>query len=75
MKGTRIMATCESSLAICPWCDEPVGADAVLFGAERMHPKCYEELGMELYRTEALAIINSKKNPPKIPNREIAHAM
>lgn len=69
----RIIMMCETS-AICPWCDEPVGADAIQYGSERMHPKCHEELGMELHHTEVLAIINSKKNPPKIPVRRLPEA-
>jgi len=61
---------CETD-AICPWCDEPISADAVQYGAERMHPECYKALGEELHHTEVLAIINSKKNPPKIPVRRL----
>lgn len=41
-----------SSLAVCPYCDELVGADAVQFGAERFHPECYAALGQELDGSE-----------------------
>lgn len=35
-----------SSLANCPYCDELVGAEAVQYGTERMHPECYEATGV-----------------------------
>ena len=38
----------ESSLAVCPFCDELVGAEAVQYGAERLHPHCREALGQEM---------------------------
>lgn len=43
------MLRCESSLAVCPFCGELVGSEAMQFGSERMHPACYEQLGEELY--------------------------
>lgn len=43
------MLNCESGLAICPYCDEFVGSEAVNYGVERLHPRCHEQLGDELY--------------------------
>jgi len=40
--------TCESSLSICPYCDELVGDDAVWYGDERLHPACHKALGEDL---------------------------
>lgn len=43
------MLTCESSLAVCPFCGELVGSEAVNYGSERLHPECHRQLGEELY--------------------------
>ena len=43
---------CESSLAVCPFCGELVGADAVQWGAERLHPACYEAMNEEIAKQE-----------------------
>lgn len=56
--------------AICPWCDEPVGPDAIQYGAERLHPACHEELGEEMDHVEQLNKVNQK-----VSNQEIANAM
>jgi hypothetical protein len=41
-----------SGLVACPFCGDLVGADAVQYGAERLHPVCYEALGEELEKQE-----------------------
>jgi formylmethanofuran dehydrogenase subunit E len=41
-----------SGLAVCSFCGELVGADAVQYGDERLHPACYEALGVELAKQE-----------------------
>ena len=56
----------ESSLAVCPFCEELVGAEAVQYGSERLHPACYENLGREIEpftHSEALALMNLKSEP------------
>jgi hypothetical protein len=42
----------DSSLAVCPFCEELVGDDAVQYGAERLHPECHEELGKEMHESK-----------------------
>lgn len=41
-----------SSLAVCPFCGGLVGVDAVQCGTFRLHPACYEEMGIELGEQE-----------------------
>ena len=41
-----------SGLAVCPFCGDLVGADAIQYGVERLHPACYEALGAELDKRE-----------------------
>ncbi len=54
---------CETD-AICPWCDEPVGADAIQYGSERLHPECHKKLGEEMDHVEQLTEINQKAGRP-----------
>jgi hypothetical protein len=42
------MQTCESGLAVCPYCEDLVGDDAVTYGSERLHPACFEALGRDM---------------------------
>jgi len=45
-----------SCLVVWPFCGDLVGADAVQFGAERLHPACYEALGEELEKQEIVNV-------------------